>query len=281
MEIDCSFGLGYLPIMWTVFTILAFAASYCIAVLEKHVYPVLPSISDTGARIPEANAFSLLMNISIILGLANYFTRYFQCQHQARHCGDNREKIFKYNHLSLLTALTSVFGALIVANVQSRKEFYLSEIHDIGAVIFFIFTCMYLWLQTHITYKVALYGLYSMWLCHFRLFMSLLFTISAATYFITSAISYQYFESSRHHNIAHWMPSDGGYTLHVISNGSEWFCVVIILLFAITYFDEFQQVMLLIDCQEKSPHIISYDGIGDYACVKMSSMDSLNEDNNN
>ena len=91
------------------------------AVIGGHVYPFLPSISDTGTRIPEANVFSLLMNISIILALANYFTRYFQCQHQARHCGDNREKIFKYNHISLMVALTSLFGALVVANVQSRK----------------------------------------------------------------------------------------------------------------------------------------------------------------
>ena len=121
MAIDCSFGLGYLPVMWGLFTFLAFAASYGMAVLEGHVYPILPSISDTGTRIPEANVFSLLMNISIILALANYFTRYFQCQHQARHCGDNRENIFKYNHISLLLAITSLVGALVVANVQSRK----------------------------------------------------------------------------------------------------------------------------------------------------------------
>ena len=121
MTIDCSFGLGYLPIMWSVFTLLAFLTSYTMSVLVGHVYPILPSISDTGTKIPEANVFSLLMNVSIILALANYSTRYFQCQHQARHCGENRELIYKYNHISLILALTSILGGLIVANVQSKK----------------------------------------------------------------------------------------------------------------------------------------------------------------
>lgn len=121
MAIDCSLGLGYMPIIWSVFTILAFAASYAVALVQHHIYPVLPSISDTGARVPESNVFSFLMNISIILAISNYFVRYFQCQHQARNCGDNRELIFKYNAIALLFALISVLGASIVANVQSRK----------------------------------------------------------------------------------------------------------------------------------------------------------------
>lgn len=121
MVVDCSFGLGYLPIIWGGFTLIALATSYGVAVLQGHVYPVLPSISDTGTRIPESNVFSLLMNISIILALANYFVRFFQCQHQARNCGDNREHLFRYNTFSFIFALTSIMGALIVANVQSRK----------------------------------------------------------------------------------------------------------------------------------------------------------------
>ena len=121
MGIDCSFGLGYMPIIWSVFTLLAFSASYSVAVSQHHIYPVLPSISDTGTQTPESNIFSFLMNISIILALCNYFVRYFQCQHQARNCGDKRELLYKYNVFALIFALTSIFGALIVANVQSRK----------------------------------------------------------------------------------------------------------------------------------------------------------------
>ena len=46
---------------------------------------------------------------------------------------------------------------------------------------------------------------------------------------------------------------------------------------SLTYFDEFQQVIMLIDCQEKSPTIISYyDGIGgddDYEEMKLNMYD--------
>ena len=121
MAINSSFGLGYLPVLWTLFSILAFSASYAIAVFEGHVYYFLPSIGDTGAQIPEANIFSLLMNISIIVGLSNYITRYFQCQYQARHCADERETIYRYNRMSLLLAVGSVLGALIVANIPLKK----------------------------------------------------------------------------------------------------------------------------------------------------------------
>ena len=46
---------------------------------------------------------------------------------------------------------------------------------------------------------------------------------------------------------------------------------------SLTYFEEFQQVIMLIDCQEKSPTIISYyDGIGgddDYEEMKLNMYD--------
>jgi len=121
MTFDCSLGLGYLPILWSLFTIAALAVSYIMAVMENHVYPVLPSISSTGTNIPESNIFSLLMNVSILIAAANYFIRYFQCQHQARHCGDNREVIYRYNQFSLVVAIPSLGGALLVANIQARR----------------------------------------------------------------------------------------------------------------------------------------------------------------
>lgn len=265
MSVDCSFGLGYLPVMWSVFTLLAFLTSYTMSVVVGHVYPILPSISDTGMKIPEANVFSLLMNVSIILALANYSTRYFQCQHQARHCGESRELIYKYNHISLILALTSILGGLIVANVQSKKEHYLLEVHDSGAIVMFVCSTIYFWVQSYLGYKIALYGLYSRWLCHFRLVITILMTLSSILYLVTSIISYELFvKNNHHHSTSLWQPRDGGYELHVLSNSAEWASFGFLIILALTYFDEFQQVILLIDAQEKSPTIISYDGIGHY-----------------
>ena len=139
LAIDLSPGLGYLPVIWMLFTLVSFLICYSVSVAEGHIYPILPSISDTGAQVPELNVFSFCMNISVILGIGNYFTRYFQCQYQARQCGENREIIFKANKISLLLSLLSLVGGLVVANVQSRKVgtlwmlirtrlFYLSQI---------------------------------------------------------------------------------------------------------------------------------------------------------
>ena len=156
------------------------------------------------------------------------------------------------------------------------------EIHDSGAVVMFVFAAFYFWLQTHISYKVAQYGAYSPWLCYLRLTLSLLMTASATLYFVSSIVSFHFYNNGTHyHSVALWGPETDGYILHVISNAAEWFSFLLMILFAVTYFDEFQQVILIIDCQKKSPTIISYDGIGDYSSLKMSSMDSLIEDNNN
>ena len=69
-------------------------------------------------------------------------------------------------------------------------------------------------------------------------------------------------QNQHHHTTPHWQPHDGGYRIHVASNAAEWLCFGFLIVLALTYFDEFQQVILLIDAQEKSPTIISYDGIG-------------------
>lgn len=139
----------------------------------------------------------------------------------------------------------------------------------------FICSTLYFWVQSYIGYKVALYGLYSRWLCHFRVVMTTLMTIASIIYLITSIISYQSFLKNNHkHSTALWQPKDGGYELHVVSNAAEWASFGMLIILALTYFDEFQQVILLIDAQEKSPTIISYDGIGSYS-------EQLDFDNNN
>lgn len=145
------------------------------------------------------------------------------------------------------------------------------EVHDAGAVIFFTFTSIYFWLQTFISYKTALYGLYSSWFCHLRSALTFLLSLSSSVYFVTAAVSSYSFRKHQpnYESMAKLQPGDQGYVLHVVSNASEWSAFLFIICLTVTYFDEFQQVILLIDCQEKSPTIISYDGIGDYDEMKI------------
>ena len=128
MYVDFSFGLGYLPVVWSILTFSAFITSYAVSVSNGDVYPFLPAISDTGSKSPEANVFSLFMNLSIIVSIGNFFVRYCQSQLQAKHCRDNRDGILRLNKVAMVLAAVSGLGALIVANVQSRKVSHYFEL---------------------------------------------------------------------------------------------------------------------------------------------------------
>ncbi|XP_012558090.1 DNA damage-regulated autophagy modulator protein 1 [Hydra vulgaris] len=272
-----SFGLGYLPVLWSLLSVFAFIGAYVTAVLEGHVYYFLPSIGDTGTKDPESSIFSLLMNISIIIGLSNYIIRYFQCQYQARQCANEREAIYKYNRVSLMLAVGSILGGLIVVNISLRKEYYLLEIHDAGAIVFFLFTTMYFWVQTILSYKVSKFGLISSLMCHVRCFLIFTISVFLCINVVTSILSYEIFINyNLQHTIAQWVPGDFGYLIHIVSNSSEWLSAMFIIIYVLTYFEEFQHVVLLIDCQERSPMVEFYDSVGVYSNWKF-----MNEENNN
>lgn len=112
--------------------------------------------------------------------------------------------------------------------------------------------------------------------------MTLFLSLCASVYLVTSAISSFNFrrDQETYDSISHLQPGDDGYTLNVVSNSSEWLSFLFVMSLSLTYFDEFQQVIMIIDCQEKSPTIISYDGIGDYDEMKMKFYED-DDDNNN
>ena len=127
---ECTIGLGYLPIIWSLFTLSAPIVGYAVSVSDGHVYAFLPAISDTGSVSPEANVFSMLMNISIFFALANFYIRYHQCSLQIRHCRDIKETLSRLNNVAVVFAGFSVFGAVIVANVQSREVTFIFEYYN-------------------------------------------------------------------------------------------------------------------------------------------------------
>ena len=118
-------GLGYLPIIWSAFSLGAPMVGYAVAVYNKHVFPFLPAISDIGSKAPEANLFSMLMNLSIIACLFNVYVRYCQCDLQIRHCRDIKDTLVRLNRTGVLFAAFSVLGGVIVSNFQSSQVFML------------------------------------------------------------------------------------------------------------------------------------------------------------
>ena len=160
------------------------------------------------------------------------------------------------------------------------------EVHDTGAILLFGFGVLYFWVQTFISYKMRTHGIYSTRLCHLRLALTTIVTLCAIVFFTAAAYGWILFQQENHnHSVNQWMPGDGGYSLHVLSNSAEWLALVAFLCLSLTFFGEFQKVNLSVECREKSPTIISaYDGLSEYSTLKMHSEDryvSDEECNNN
>ena len=116
-----EFGFGFLPIIWSVFSLGAPVVSYAVSVWNGHVYPFLPAISVTGSKSPEANLFSMLLNLSTFVSLFNIYVRYYQCDLQIRRCMDIKDTLMRLNMTGLLFAGFSIFGGVVVSNFQSNE----------------------------------------------------------------------------------------------------------------------------------------------------------------
>lgn len=118
---DLSLGYGYLPVFWALFTSFTFLLCYTIAVSQNHIYPFVPAISDTGARIPEANIFSEFFNFSVVLLALSVFVRYLQFQMLTKGLDSSDLRLSRLNKLGLGFGLVSAFGGSIIANFPSNE----------------------------------------------------------------------------------------------------------------------------------------------------------------
>lgn len=61
-------GVGHIPVILTIFTVVTVAVTYGLAVYRGDVDPIFPYISDAGAKRPESCIFGQLLNICSFLG---------------------------------------------------------------------------------------------------------------------------------------------------------------------------------------------------------------------
>ena len=118
---DFSIGYGYLPVGWAIFTSLTFLMCYGIAVSQHHIYPFVPAISDTGARVPESNIFSEFFNFSMVLMALSLFVRYLQFEMLTKGLDSPDLLLRRLNKVGLGCGLVSVFGGTIIANFPSNE----------------------------------------------------------------------------------------------------------------------------------------------------------------
>lgn len=212
-----------------------FICTYIAAILQGHVVPDIPYISDAATYSPESCVFGQLVNIgSVLLGIVIYI-RFRQIERLGLHHPNLQPTIKSWNDFGFWFGMGSCLGISIVANFQETN---VRIVHFIGAFTCFGSGTIYFWIQALISYQIQEYVATPL-VVRIRLGFSVLCTIFFFVAAITGIISHILFEGT---NPRKWYPSDGGWKYHVASSISEWIVSTIFSFFILTFTDEFRDI---------------------------------------
>ncbi|XP_067855344.1 DNA damage-regulated autophagy modulator protein 1 isoform X1 [Heptranchias perlo] len=218
-------GTSYLPIVLVIWSCAAFVISFSIAVLTRHVDPLVPFISDTGTLPPERCIFGLMINISAFLGVVAMYVRYKLLKTLNKRKPSINPQL---NIAALACGALGCFGMCIVANFQ---ETALAPVHDVGALLSFVMGTVYLVLQTCISFKMMPYY-HSRLVCGFRAALSIVSVIATIPMIVCYFLS--------RNSSLHWKPEEKGYGYHAASAVCEWLVAFSFNFFFLTYIRDFQ-----------------------------------------
>lgn len=228
---------------------------YIVALLEGHVVPNIPYISDAATYSPESCFFGQAINIGCVLrkvlidiinlepflsllclsvGITVY-VRYkqileLQLCHQV--LAPNTARL---NRVSLWIGLVSAFGISIVGNFQETN---VRVVHLFGALLCFGFGSVYFSLQTILSYYLQPFTS-SMAVAHLRMVLSMVCVVFFLLVAIPGVISHIKYDGK---DPRHWYPSDGGWMFHVISSVSEWIVATAFCFYILSYTPEFRDI---------------------------------------
>ncbi|XP_007908960.1 DNA damage-regulated autophagy modulator protein 2 [Callorhinchus milii] len=229
-------GLCLLPAALVVWSSAAFIFSFIIAVLLRHVDPLVPYISDTGTMAPERCLFGIMLTISAFLGVCTMYVRYKQVEALI----PENICITRCNRLGLVLGLLSCLGICIVANFQKTA---IIHAHVLGAILTFGMGFIYIVVQTFISHRMQphLHGIAIFWI---RCALLIWCGASIVSMFVSSVTLYSMISAKEMATRLHWDTTDKGYTLHLVSTISEWSLAFSFLSFFLTYIRDFQKITL-------------------------------------
>lgn len=212
---------------------ITFLCTYIAAVLQGHVVPAIPYISDAATYSPESCVFGQLINIGcVLLGIVIYI-RFRQIEQLIYHHPDLYESTYKLNERALWLGLLSCLGCSIVANFQETN---VRIVHFTGAFICFGVGTIYFWIQAYLSYSLQPYT-GSVRLAQIRLGLAALCMVCFIIVAVTGIISHILYNGQ---DPRKWMPSDGGWKYHVASSIAEWIIATIFCFYILTFTDEFK-----------------------------------------
>ncbi|XP_057324611.1 DNA damage-regulated autophagy modulator protein 2 [Microplitis mediator] len=233
---DVFTNLHYLPIFMFIALPASFIITYIIAVINGHVVPGFPYISDTGTFPPESCLFAQFLNIIAVIMCITIYIRYAQIK-EISSTYQLSTYWQKFNRISLIVGIISTIGMSIAGNFQETSNLI---IHLIGAVLCFGGGTVYIWLQAVYSYRLNPLGC-SPKITNLRLVLAIFCTICFFVVFIAAALAAKDFKGN---NPRIWSKDDGGWEMHLLSTITEWLCAIAICIFILSFTNEFREIEL-------------------------------------
>ncbi|XP_014252046.1 DNA damage-regulated autophagy modulator protein 2 [Cimex lectularius] len=227
-------GIQNLPVLLFLLFPFTFLGTYLAGVLQGHVEPNFPYISDAASYPPESCVFSQLINLGSVLMVLLIYVRYCAiCQYYELY--SISPNIMVLNKLGLFLGICSALGLSIVANFQSLA---VKTVHFAGACLCFGAGTLYFWIQALCSYQMHSL-VHSIILAHFRVGLSMVCTVFFVISLVTGVQSRIEFDGD---DVTKWYPDDKGWMLHVVSTGSEWITATCFCIYILTFYSEFSLI---------------------------------------
>ncbi|XP_073700527.1 DNA damage-regulated autophagy modulator protein 2-like [Garra rufa] len=241
-------GLCVLPVALVIWTAATFIFAYITAIILRHVDPLLPYISDTGAMAPERCVFGLMLNVSAFLGVATMYVRFKQLQALV----DSEDtRLNRLNRIGFVLGCASSLGMCVVANFQKTTVF---SMHLVGAILTFGVGALYILVQTALSYLMQPH-IHSKSVFWTRLSVCFWTFTSIICMFVSSVVMYSTLSGTEVNKKLHWTPGEPGYTPHIVSTISEWSLALSFISFFFTYIRDFKKINLRAEAELQSNHL--------------------------
>lgn len=226
-----------LPVALFILVPVSFLTTYTIAVLNEHVEPGFPYVSDTGSLPPESCIFGQLLNIAAFMLAVCVYIKYVEVQCLIQSIAAENGISGTFNKATLCVGLTSCVGLDMVANFQDSNVIV---VHMLGAFLCFAAGTLYFIFQVWISYKIP--ELASKPLLAMRIFLVAICVVTTVSTILTGGLASLQRNGSSNPN--KWRPDDGGWGLHIASTISEWVLCISYCILVFSFVPEFYNLEL-------------------------------------
>uniref|UniRef100_A0A0N4ZQ32 DNA damage-regulated autophagy modulator protein 2 n=1 Tax=Parastrongyloides trichosuri TaxID=131310 RepID=A0A0N4ZQ32_PARTI len=234
-----------IPLFSLIFSFLAFALGYIIAVTEGHVHAVWPYISDTGTLLPESSIFGQLLNLSALFLALSIYLRHRQIVefYWHKHHVEGYWRFFSL--ILLIIGYTSSLGVSIVANFQQHKS--TMYVHYSGALLAFGGGLIYAWGQTIFSYIMSPKLVWKV-VSHFRCLLTTIATLTFFTMILFGCILGKSKDKTTKqldgYHLVHWTPDMPNFKEHTIGTCSEWILAICFQFYILSFAIELRGTIL-------------------------------------